>query len=354
MNVKPKEPQTKRGRTESDDVESSSNDIIALLQGLNSKMDVLTSTVSENSLAIKNIDARLTAKIDNLESSVAESINKVKVEVDSRISDITADINQRLNNLAAATHSSCQENSKDIQTSTSNLVNIQHGNEHRFNKLEREVLRNELIVTGIPAAYGEAVIDIIGDICNALQCNINGGDVIAAYRLPAGNAKSGRPRNERLSAPIVLKLGSDWAKQHLLSAYFKKKNLNIGDIGYQSKARIYVNESLTLHNRAIFKAASEAKKSKLITKCYTRNGIVHVQTSEEGRIFRINDIDQLNAIISPSQSNLQTHGSTYNSSNQTATLKTINSTTVQQDPITTKPGVTLTVHDGEPMEENKV
>lgn len=66
-----------------------------------------------------------------------------------------------------------------------------------------------MIVTGVPAAYGEVVIDIIGDICNALQCNINGGDVVAAYRLPAGKAKSGRLHNERQSSPIILKLGSD-------------------------------------------------------------------------------------------------------------------------------------------------
>lgn len=212
------------------------------------------------------------------------------------------------------------------------------------------MLRNELIVTGIPAAYGEDVLDIIGSICNALQCNINGSDVIAAYRLPARNAKSGGHRNERLTAPIVLKLGSDWAKQDLLSAYFKKKNLNVGDIGYQSKARIYVNESLTVHNRAIFKTASDAKRSKLITKCYTRNGIVHVQISEEGRIFRINDMDQLNAVISPHQSNSQTLGSTYNSSNQTTTQKTTDHTPVLQSSITTKPGGTQTVHDGEPKE----
>lgn len=129
------------GRSDSEDAES---DIISLLNQLNSKMDVLTSTVSENSTAIKNIDVRLTAKIDNLESSVAESINKVKVEVESRILDFTTDVNQRLNNIAAATQSSCQENAKLAHGTTSNLEKMQNVNKLRFNKMERELLRNEL------------------------------------------------------------------------------------------------------------------------------------------------------------------------------------------------------------------
>lgn len=338
----------KRGRIELDDDEGSSSDVISLLNQLNSKMDVLTVTVSGNSVAIKDIDVRLTTKIDNLESSVAERINKVQLEVESRILDFTTDINQRVNNIVADTQSSCQENAMAIQTTTSKLVDLQYDNESRFNKLERDLLRNELIVTGVPAAYGEVIMDIIGDIIAALQCNLHREDVIAAYRLPQSKAKSGKLHNERLSSPIVLKLGSDWAKQQLLSSYFKMKNLSIGDIGYQSKSRIYVNESLTIHGRAIFKAASDAKKSKLITKCYTRNGIVHIQINDEGRIFRINDIDQLNAIIYQ-PSTTQTNGSSPDSSKRIATQTTNTPNSVPQAQPTTKPDGNIVMHDGEPM-----
>lgn len=275
-------------------------------------------------------------------------INKVKVEMESRILDLTTDVNHRISELSSATQSSCQENAKIIDNNTSKLVNMHNAHESRFNKMERELLRNELIITGVPTTYGESVMDIIGDICNTLQCNVNGGDVVAAYRLPAGKAKSGRFHSERITAPIILKLVNDWAKQTLLSAYFKLKNLNTGVIGYQTKSRIYINESLTINNRSIFKAATEAKKSKLITKCYTRNGIVHIQISHEGKIFRISDIDQLNAIISPHSSHHQTSAfsSNSNSSQQAARTQTITaSTTVPQSQTATKPDVTTAMHD---------
>lgn len=256
-----------------------------------------------------------------------------------------------------STQASCYE-------TVEKLDNAQYINESRFNKLERELLRNELIVTGVPAVHGESMFDIIGDIVNALQSNISSSDVVASYRLPLRKNTSGKLHNDRLSAPIVLKLGSDGAKQELLSRYFKMKNLNTGDIGYQSKARIYINESLTIHNRAIFKAASQAKKSKLISKCYTRNGIVHIQACEEGKIFRINDLDYLNAIISHRPSIPKPNQATSNTSmnhNPNSNGSSANSNQLQQPPTpatietggstntktSTKPDWSDTMQDGE-------
>lgn len=363
----------KRIRSEVEDTDTSSADIILLLQGLNSKMDVLTSTVSDNSMAINNIDAKLTAKIDKLEMSVADSINKVKVEVDAQIADLATNINDRFNYLSASTQKSCEENAKISH-------DMQFVNESRFNKLERELLRNELIVNGVPVVHGESLFNIIGEIVNALQSNVNSTDIVASYRLPVRKVSAGRLHNERLSSPIVLKLGSDWAKQDIFSNYFKMKNLNTGDIGYQSKSRIYINESLTSLNRAIFKAATDAKKSKLITKCYTRNGIVLIQMSNEGKIFRVYDVDQLNAIItssstnpmqksnkksptdvsqstgsvnskSPTKNNMQYNGSSNSNTPQLNPTPTTAATTVTMKSMTpTKPDGNGTMHDGEPMD----
>lgn len=345
----PDQPNPKRGRNNDDETEPNVRDVISLLQGVNSKLDILTASVSDNSMAINNIDVRLTAKIDNLETSMADNINKVKTEMDTRLMEFSTDVNHRLNSLSVATQSSCQANAMATQATTAKLESMETANESRFNKLERELLRNELILTGVPAVYGEVVADIIGDICNALQCCINGVDVIAAYRLPSAKASSGRhnQQRQRISSPIILKLGSDWAKQELLSAYFKLKNLNTGHIGYESKSRIYLNESLTVHNRSIFKAGTEMKKSKRINKCYTRNGIVHIQLSDEGRIYRIHDIDQLNAIISPHPPNPRTSASGPPTNSSQAS---INDTTPSQT--TTNPIVTPALHNVEEMERH--
>lgn len=119
-------------------------------------------------------------------------------------------------------------------------------------------------------------------------------------------------------------------------------NLNTSDIGYQSRSRIYLNESLTQLNRSIFQSATAAKKSQQIFKAYTRNGIVHVQLSQAGKIFRVNSINQLNSIIAPQAS--KTSRSSPNSSQ--ATTQNVNGQSQQAK----SPDITQTVHGGEPME----
>lgn len=360
------ENKAKRGRNELESTDlSQADNIIKLLEGLSTKMDSLNVTVSGNSDAIKEIDTRLSTKIDNLESVVAENINRVKTEMDIKINSFTTDINKRFEDLASATNTSCRSIAKANEDVIFKIDNVQLENESRFNKLERELLRNELVLTGIPATYGENVFDIIGDICEAINCQVRGQDISAAYRLPSSTVNSARYRKGRqpdYSLPILLKLNNDWAKQDLVSAYFRKKNLSTADIGYQSKARIYINESLTKHNRNIFKAATEAKKSNQIVKCYTRNGIVHVQLNLQGKIHRINCIDHLYALTSnPSSQTNQTispmvppNASTQHSTNQSSlhesTQKSTNSTEILQTKPSTTPELQPPLHDEENME----
>lgn len=288
-------------------------EIVGLIKGLNSKMDSLNAAVIENGKTMKEIDQRLSSKFDNLESNMTASINQIKMEVVTRILSFTTDINDRFISLSSTTRSSCQETEKATKDLSARMELVHDLNDTRLHKLERDLLRNELIITGVPIISNENVSEIIGDICEAVNCNLSAGDVISAYRIPASKNKPLRKsigRSQVLSSPIILKIVSDWGKNELLSAYFKKKNLNTKDIGFKSAARIYINESLTKFDRTIFSAASDAKKSKLIFKCYTRNGIVHIQTTEGGKIIRIVSLDQLNSLTLHSSSSLSSTTST--------------------------------------------
>lgn len=61
----PDQPNPKRGRNNDDETEPNVRDVISLLQGVNSKLDILTASVSDNSMAINNIDVRLTSHGEN-------------------------------------------------------------------------------------------------------------------------------------------------------------------------------------------------------------------------------------------------------------------------------------------------
>lgn len=95
--------------------------------------------------------------------------------------------------------------------------------------------------------------------------------------------------------PLVIRVYDNYVKQELLASYFKRKDLNLKDIGFQMTARIFINESLTKENREIFNLASAAKKSNLIVKLFTRNGFVNFQRNENDKpicVYHISDLEQ--------------------------------------------------------------
>lgn len=341
----------KRNRSELEDADTN---IVTMIKDLGSKMDAVKASVTENSNTMLVIDQKLTAKIDKMEQTMAASLKQIKEETDARFSEFTKDINDRFVGLSSDTQEACHTNDEFVKDLSDKMDVVQNLNETRLQKLERDLLRNELIITGVPIVVNENVSDIIGDICEATKCNITAGDVLSVYRIPTARNKSSKVNGRRdLSSPIILKMISDWGKNELMSAYFHKKNLNTKDIGFKSGSRIYINESLTKYNRSIFNAASEAKKSKSIFKCYTRNGLVHVQLKDGGKIIRVVDLDQLDTILGQAEPVSQTtisNNATSSATNQ-PTHASAASSPNNANLDTNKPPTTTTVHDGD-MEQN--
>lgn len=137
-------------------------------------------------------------------------------------------------------------------------------------------LANELVITGLPFNRGENAGDIVGDIVRALNCDLRPNDFASIYRVSLKQPRSALNKNI-VSTPIIVRFYYDDAKQHMLSSYFDRKNLNLADIGYKTSSRIYINESLTETNREIFKVAAEAKRSRKLNKFFTRLGLVYIK-----------------------------------------------------------------------------
>lgn len=275
----------KRGRSDEDDDTSTDDcEIKDMLRSLSKKMDSLSDAMSD-------VDNRLNVKIDGLESSLCKKIDAVKVDVDKRLVDMSADVDRRLNDAVLQSNRKCEDTATIVSTAVSQqLDEIRAIHELRLDKLERSSLDKELIITGVPMESNDDPWSVLGDICKAINCNLNERDFTAVFRLKSKNGNSNR------SVPIVIKVYDNFAKQQLLSCYFKRMSLNLKDIGFQTSARIFINESLTKSNREIFNLAAEAKKSNKIVKLFTRNGLVHVQRSENDKpicIYHINELQQL-------------------------------------------------------------
>lgn len=246
----------KLGRSEIDDADDilteEGPEIKNLLQSLALKMDSLSDTMNM-------MDKRLNDKMDNVEWKFCSMIQNVHAELDTKLESLSTDIDRRILESSNTITQNCEVMSNNVRGDVNNRIDELYMRQNsRLDTLERIALEKELIVSGIPLEPNEPFA-ILGDICIALNCNLNERDVADAYRLKS-NANTGSNR----SVPIIIKFYEVWAKREMLLSYFKKKNLSLSDIGFHNSARIYVNEHLTQQNRNIFNLASEAKRVKVI------------------------------------------------------------------------------------------
>lgn len=278
--------------TEGDNM--SNNEILQTLKDMDSRFLSKIDTL-ENS-----IDSRLSSKIDILQSNLLAIVNGVKEELNEKLNAVSKSCDKRLvavekafvqlenrcDDLAGSLNGAANGHSTEIET--------------RLSKLERHSLMNELIVTGIPLEKRRSVDDVVADICEALQCDLRQSDFTAIFRLTSRkqrNNQNGDGSQRTVSPPIILRLNYLWAKNQILDAYYKKKDLNLKDIGFKTAKRIYINESLTVSNREIFKTAMELKKSGNIFRCFTRQGLVYIQKTESGSTIKVISQQNLDKII---------------------------------------------------------
>lgn len=262
---------------------------------------------SEVLKALTEMDKRPTSKLDSLESSIdtrlCSKIDELKSSLMTNIQDLKAEFNQQLN---AASTSVDQR----FQAVGESFIKIEHrcdeisgavthiasSYESRLGKLERQSLLTELIITGVPIEKRRNADDVVADICEALQCDLRHSDFSGIFRLPFKKSAAQNKEGQTVaSTPIILRFNYIWAKDSFLNAYFKKKTLNLKDIGFKTARRIYVNESLTTQNRLIFNLALLAKKANQIHRCFTRQGLVYIEetaTSKATRIINKNDLDK--------------------------------------------------------------
>ena len=158
-----------------------------------------------------------------------------------------------------------------------------------INSIQQYLRVNNLEIVGLPAANDGETEETL--LINALN-NLDGLEEIV------------RPSDIDISHPLnskrkdgksvhVVRFVSRKTKAMILSA--KKRDAN-----KQFQFRncdVFVNEHLSMHNRSIFAAAQEKKKTLNYKYCWTRGGTVFMRKGDETPIFTISTGDDLDKLV---------------------------------------------------------
>lgn len=266
------------------DGESSEVSNVMILQAINSlsnRMDKYEAKLAAMiDVRILELEKKFTERVDEVEKSAEVKLNRLDEAIDNRINQMETNLQKALRNA-------------DENSGTSNT----NGTDERLDELERQARSDEIVISGVPIIENENLEEISVNICAAIGYGRKDA-IKSIFRLPQRqNNNSATQSKQRMAPSIIFKFWSTDAKSDFFRKYIAKKNLCATNIGFQSAARIYVNDNLTRRNFELFRHARQLKIEGKIFHYSTLRGRVFIKLNSDSKQIGVSSLDQLNSLL---------------------------------------------------------
>lgn len=179
-----------------------------------------------------------------------------------------------------------------LQTNVQNELFLSNSQlyEHdiRLSALEKQLIKNDIIITGIPSDINKNAMETFNDICTAIGFSCSSSTIAAIYKLSSENSKD----------LIITKFCIESTKAQFMKKYINFNQLSTSHIGLNTSTnnRIYINHCLTKRCRDIRAAAKKLRDSGFLAKVQIVRGDVFVTRNGENKPVNIINIGQLKSI----------------------------------------------------------
>jgi hypothetical protein len=172
---------------------------------------------------------------------------------------------------------------KQLESTNNNLM-------YRNEKLEKELENNKdavydlqqygrremLELNGIPSQENERTDNIILDIAKSCKVQLSLHDIEISHRLSA-----------RPNATIIVKFNNRRIRNEFFLKMKKNDIMSCDIVGFgDAKNKIYVNDSLCQHYRALFKKCKDTFRP-AFKHIWTRNGSIFIRQHDRSQVFKI-------------------------------------------------------------------
>lgn len=258
------------------------------------------------------------ANIKEIRDYIDKSNTKLLSEIRKEVTGVHEDLSNKITQMSA-----------DFDKKVSCVIEESTKQGDRINALEDRFIRfdrrNEILIRNIPILKDENLYDIfmnIAQVVNFATENI----IFQIYRLPVKNQNtnysqssegarhvkerlrsnkvgetSQSQRTKAISPPgILVKFAAPWIKSMFMNHYFKYNSLNLTDIGFSASSRIYISDNLTTRNHHIFREASTLKKSGIISKIRTADGLIYINLGSNSSDVLVSSTSELMTLVKKS------------------------------------------------------
>lgn len=223
--------------------------------------------------------SKLNTRIDTLENKLDGKLNTLKTDLDEKLSRVSDDI--------GAVKKSCEASIHQLQS----FVNkVDEKVCFAEDAIDRKANSWELIVSGVPYMSNENLTKYFVDICLALGYDQTRIPSVDLRRLSKNALPDGSP------CLLLIQFAFRNHRDDFFASYFRKRDLNLRLLGFNSDRRIFINENLTLNARKIKNAALTMKKEGKLSSVYSKAGIIYVKQREGSNPVAITQLGQLNEL----------------------------------------------------------
>ena len=223
--------------------------------------------------AIMDNQSKLTSKFDDLRLEFHEIRNEFK-----ELKENQAFISDKYDSLKESSERQSKkidelsEQNATLEASLGSLSKQFEILDKEQEDIRKYLRRDCLEITGIPFAQFESTDVLVKKVGNLVNVQISDNDISVSHRIPS---------RSRPVPSIIVKFARRSTRDALLKGKKLLRNKTSSDIGFQDHNKIFINESLTPKTRELFKQVNSYRKQYNLKSCWTYNGKVYLQESDE-------------------------------------------------------------------------
>lgn len=214
---------------------------------------------------LQNLSTQMTTFNEN-QTKMLVSVNSIETKVNK----LDADAEKQKTMLQEM-----QKENAELKRELENVKRMQQ------NKIQQE-RNNDILITGIPPVKNENLMDLFLGITKALNLNIPSIGVDCIFR---------SKKRDIIIVRLLRRLD-----KHDIVRSAKQKHLTEKDIGFESEANIYINESLSSYLAKIFFEARQIQKDFAIKFVWHKDGKIFLKKGENEEALQIGSLEEIHQL----------------------------------------------------------
>lgn len=163
--------------------------------------------------------------------------------------------------------------------------------ERKLDTFEQQSRLTNVEICNVPERRNENLSEMIEALGVAIKHTVTKQDVVSIHRVPHATSSSSHPKN------IIVKFTTRSLRDNFLASARLSRGVHSNSLNVSGEPRkIFINEHLTLKNKALFREAREAARKYKFRFVWVKHGNILVRENESSHVIGVRSLSDISKI----------------------------------------------------------